>query len=213
MSKGGRHKSAVTCIDCHCEHLPDGTDLIAPCSRCHSGTPHLDLQNCQECHRRAHSPMFSLQFPGNARTECMTCHKKQGKEVTEYPSRHSQLACVSCHPSHDKVPNCLDCHASHITGQAMTDCRLCHPTHHPRQIDLPSYASISFCKPCHTDIINNLLRTPLRHGTLRCTSCHKGMHPPKPIQCQNCHGLPHGMDLLKKHKSCLSCHGDPHLLM
>jgi hypothetical protein len=213
QSKGGKHGTEVACIDCHAEHPPHGVETIAPCSRCHSGTPHLKLENCDQCHSHAHMPMLSLQFPGNARIECMTCHEKQGREVTEFASRHGQLACVSCHPSHDMIPDCLDCHAPHVNGQVMMDCRHCHPTHHPRQIVPPSYASVSFCKPCHIDVIKNLQHTTTNHGILRCTYCHKGLHPPKAIRCQDCHGLPHGWEILRKHKSCLSCHGDPHLLV
>jgi hypothetical protein len=187
-------------------------ETIAPCSRCHSGTPHLELRNCRQCHTKTHTPKTSLQFPGNAKIACMTCHAKQGREVTDSASRHTELSCASCHPTHNNIPDCLDCHGPHTTDQVKIDCRLCHPAHSPRRIVPPSYASVSFCQPCHNKVIKNLRKTTTNHGTLRCTYCHKGMHPQKTIHCRDCHGLPHDWKIHNKQKKCLACHGDPHLL-
>jgi hypothetical protein len=63
QSKGGKHRTEVACLDCHPEHPPHGVETIAPCFRCHSGTPHLQIENCGQCHKHAHVPMLSLQFP------------------------------------------------------------------------------------------------------------------------------------------------------
>ena len=44
-SNGGKHKTAVTCLDCHQEHPPWGENVIPQCSMCHEGTAHFKRTN------------------------------------------------------------------------------------------------------------------------------------------------------------------------
>jgi len=71
-ANGGKHQTEITCLDCHVEHLPDGTDLIPLCSRCHgdSDSPHFQLPNCLGCHTNPHMPIASLVLPDTAKSEC-----------------------------------------------------------------------------------------------------------------------------------------------
>ncbi len=133
-------------------------------------------------------------------SDCIKCHSYEHAEIQSKGGKHGT-----------KV-SCLDCHGPHTADQAMTDCRLCHQAHSPNRIVPPAYASISLCRPCHNNVIRNLRKTTTSHGTLRCTNCHKGMHPQKAIRCRDCHGLPHDWKVHKTEKKCLACHGDPHLL-
>ena len=46
---GGKHKTEVTCLDCHQEHPPWGENTIPKCSMCHEGRSHFELENCLSC--------------------------------------------------------------------------------------------------------------------------------------------------------------------
>ena len=214
-SKGGKHKTAVTCLDCHREHLPAGSDTIAPCSRCHSGTPHFQLENakCLQCHTKAHMPITSITFPLTAKEGCITCHAKQGREVTEFKSKHAEHSCVFCHDTHQSKPVCQECHVPHSDDPEMAECRHCHPTHHPLQIEPIGHTPVKLCAPCHVQIARELRQTATRHGTLSCTYCHSGGHPPPIPKCRDCHGWPHGKKLHRKTPSCNECHNGPHRLI
>src|SRR5210317_2203926 len=56
-SNGGKHQTAVTCLDCHGEHPPWGEDVIPQCSMCHEGRSHFELENCLSCHSNPHEPL------------------------------------------------------------------------------------------------------------------------------------------------------------
>ena len=50
---GNKHKSEVSCMECHDGKHPPGTEkgtLIPACSSCHEGEPHFELANCVSCH-------------------------------------------------------------------------------------------------------------------------------------------------------------------
>lgn len=212
--KGGRHRSEVTCVDCHqAMHPPKGTVVIPPCSQCHSGTPHFSLANCSQCHIVAHMPMTSLEFPGNAKGECLSCHEKQGHDFAEVASRHAAQSCAFCHPVHKKIPGCLQCHKPHLAGQEIPDCLSCHPPHAPSRISPPGNTPGRFCQPCHVEAAKKIAKTTSRHGSLACVYCHSGQHPAPLPQCQQCHGRPHNLKMLRQHKNCLECHMDPHALV
>lgn len=213
-TKGGKHKTDVTCLDCHVEHLPNGKDLIPKCSRCHDDpdTPHFRLKHCLGCHTNPHMPIASLKLPDDAKAACGTCHAQELKWMTENKSKHAEQSCTFCHPVHGQIPKCSECHEPHMKGQKMADCVTCHNPHKPLDIVPPATTPVAFCAPCHKDVAEKLSKTTTKHGQLRCVYCHKGKHPTVPT-CQECHGLPHGPAIHKKFPKCLKCHLDPHLLV
>jgi len=213
-ANGGKHQTEITCLDCHVEHLPDGTDLIPLCSRCHgdSDSPHFQLPNCLGCHTNPHMPIASLVLPDTAKSECGTCHEEELKLIDENPSKHAEKSCTFCHNKHGLIPNCAQCHEPHMEGQEMKDCLICHNPHKPRNIVPPEDTPVKFCGACHGDVADNLAKTTTKHGQLNCVYCHKGEHPTVP-ECQSCHGTPHGEVIHKTFPQCLNCHMDPHLLV
>src|SRR3954462_9997100 len=48
---GGKHKTDVSCNECHTSHRPTSKNNIPECSNCHTGKPHYELKNCLGCHR------------------------------------------------------------------------------------------------------------------------------------------------------------------
>ncbi len=208
---GGRHKTAVTCLDCHVEHLPLGKKTIPKCSKCHKGKPHYKLKNCLSCHVNPHEPLV-LKFGNNVTKPCLTCHPKEGKELKDHPSKHSKLACSFCHPVHGLKPACSKCHKPHVKGQTTRDCVGCHPAHEPLVIHYSNDTPTSYCTPCHKNIGKLLKKTTTKHGTLTCAFCHRGVHGVIP-ECETCHGQPHTAALHKAFPKCLECHMDAHDLV
>ena len=209
-SQGGKHKTAVTCLDCHEEHPPWGTDVIPVCSKCHEGRSHFELENCLGCHTDPHQPL-NLTLADDLVTPCLTCHEQQGQEFKDYTSKHAQQSCTFCHNVHGFIPNCSECHEPHAQGQTMDDCLVCHPVHHPLQISYPETTPRAFCVPCHEEAGKQLAKTTTKHQTFTCAFCHRGTHPSVP-QCQNCHGEPHSPIMHQKMPNCLDCHIDMHYL-
>lgn len=207
---GGKHATAVDCLDCHREHLPSGTDTIPVCSNCHEGTPHFELDNCLSCHSDPHEPL-GLNLAEDITGPCLTCHEQQGKEFEAFPSAHSQQSCTFCHDVHGKIPDCANCHEPHVDGQTTMDCLSCHAAHHPLQISYALTTPREFCSACHEEAGSLLEQTTTKHQAFTCAFCHRGVHPTVP-QCQTCHGEPHSPRMHAKMPSCLECHMDPHNL-
>ena len=209
---GGRHKTAVTCLDCHTEHPPWGKHAIPKCSRCHHGRAHFKLKNCLGCHRNPHEPL-NIHFGRNVTKACVTCHHKEWQQLQDHPSKHSKLACSFCHTYHGEIPPCLRCHKPHRKGQTMKACVMCHPAHMPLVIQYPSTVPNAYCICCHPKIGALLAKTKTKHHDLACVYCHRGHHGYIP-KCQSCHGNPHAkaMPMTKKLK-CLYCHSDAHDLI
>jgi hypothetical protein len=209
-ASGGKHRTAVTCIDCHEEHLPWGKNTIPKCSKCHKGKSHFELENCLACHSDPHQPL-NLKLAADVTGPCLTCHEQQGKEFKEFPSAHAKQSCTFCHNVHGQIPECFKCHKPHAQGQTMDDCLTCHPAHHPLQISYPLTTPRAFCVPCHEEEGELLAKTTAKHQTFTCAFCHRGTHPNVP-QCQTCHGEPHSPAMHKKIPVCLDCHIDAHNL-
>jgi len=208
---GGRHKTAVTCLDCHEEHPPLGKKTIPKCSKCHTGKSHYKLKGCLSCHSNPHEPLV-LELSDNITTPCLTCHPKEGKDLQEYPSKHSKLACTFCHTKHGEIPECSRCHEPHVQGQTTKDCLVCHPPHSPLVIHYPNETPRSYCIPCHEDEGKLLDKTTTKHKTFTCAFCHRGVHGTIP-QCETCHGQPHSAAITRAHPDCLDCHMDAHDLV
>jgi hypothetical protein len=210
-SSGGKHSTAVTCLDCHVEHKPEGTDTIPQCSNCHEGESHFQLENCLACHSDPHQPL-NLVLTGDITGPCLTCHDQQGQEFKDFPSMHAEQSCTFCHEVHGKIPDCAQCHEPHVADQVTADCLGCHQAHHPLQIVPSDETPNSACGACHDDVVELLSQTETKHGQLACAFCHQGSHPAVPT-CQDCHGEPHSAAMHKQMPDCLTCHMNPHKLI
>lgn len=210
--KGNKHKTAVGCLDCHKGHPPmvSKEKIIPACSMCHTGKPHYEIGNCNTCHSNPHAPL-DMKLATNITDPCLSCHPPQGKELKDFPSKHSKLFCTSCHIKHKLIPPCLNCHRPHTTEMVNKDCLVCHPAHQPLTItygpDMPS----KFCASCHQQYYDTLLSTDTKHSKLACVFCHKEKHKMIP-ECQSCHGSPHPVAMLQKYPKCNMCHISAHSL-
>ncbi|SHJ27115.1 hypothetical protein SAMN02745165_01923 [Malonomonas rubra DSM 5091] len=212
LASGGKHASAVTCVDCHPHHLPTDKTTRLDCASCHTDRPHYQLDNCQHCHLDPHQPLMSLRDPLKpAKKECLSCHAEVGQQMAAEPSRHAKLFCNRCHEKHRQIPACLDCHQPHQQSQSADVCQQCHPAHQPLLVAPSGRLPANACRPCHVEEANDLASTTTLHGGINCLYCHKGRHPSTP-QCQDCHGLPHTQAIHGKYRDCLECHGDAHNL-
>jgi len=214
-TNGARHLTKVTCLDCHHEHPPAGTEVIPECSRCHNPQEnrHFAVGKCAGCHDPHHPLKMDFSAAGNELIPvCLSCHQEPGVELAKYPSRHSQMSCAECHPQHGTFQECSTCHEAH-GGVEMSyqDCRRCHKPHMPTLVKYDSSIPISFCAACHRKETGMLAENRTKHHALSCVYCHKNQHKVVP-ECEVCHGRPHGEGIHKKFASCLKCHVDAHAL-
>ena len=210
-SNGGKHQTAVTCLDCHAEHPPWGENVIPQCSMCHEGTSHFALENCLSCHSNPHEPL-ALNLAGDIKEPCLTCHEGPGQDFVDYKSAHAEQSCTFCHNVHGRIPDCSECHEPHVADQVTSDCLGCHPAHHPLQINYAMTTPRAACVVCHEEVGAQLEQTVTKHQTFTCAFCHRGQHPNVP-QCQTCHGEPHSQVMHEKMPNCLDCHMDAHFLV
>ena len=210
-NNGGKHKTEVTCLDCHAEHPPWGEDTIPQCSRCHEGQAHFELENCLACHSNPHEPL-ALRLAPDVKDACLTCHEGPGQDFANYASKHAEQSCTFCHEVHGQIPECTKCHEPHAEGQVFSDCLGCHPAHHPLQIAPALTTPRSFCVACHEEAGAALEKTVTKHQTFTCAFCHRTEHPSIP-ECQTCHGEPHSAAMHQKMPNCIDCHLDPHHLV
>ncbi|MDH4319463.1 MAG: hypothetical protein OEV64_13815 [Desulfobulbaceae bacterium] len=212
---GGRHKTEVSCRDCHEEHLPLGENTIPQCSKCHdsSDREHFGVPNCLGCHTNPHTPLnISIEDSTASVTVCLTCHGEKGEELKAFPSMHTQQNCTVCHPARHKAINkCFTCHEGHDPSQVYEDCLKCHKPHSPKNITYSEDIPSQFCGFCHTEVYKNLTTNPSKHGQFNCAFCHQDKHPTVP-KCTDCHDSIHDESLLSKFPNCLQCHTDPHNL-
>jgi|WetSurSiteA1Bulk_404760.scaffolds.fasta_scaffold13044_2 predicted CXXCH cytochrome family protein len=211
-SKGAKHKTAVSCMDCHKGHPPmvSKEKIIPLCSACHAGKKHYEIGGCNACHSDPHAPV-DMKLGANITGPCLSCHEQQGKEVKDHPTLHSKLFCTTCHKEHKQVPPCLQCHRAHTSEMVNKDCLTCHPAHQPLSITYGPDMSSNFCAPCHQKIANTLTGTTTKHSKLACVFCHKEKHKMVPA-CESCHGSPHPASMTAKFKNCNACHISAHSL-
>ena len=208
---GGKHKE-VGCLACHKGHYPKipKSAMIPKCSECHKGKPHFRLAHCEKCHVNPHEPL-NIRLRGYLKKACITCHKKEGKIMAKYHTKHSALACNACHIRHGYIPSCLKCHKPHFAGQTNKECKLCHNAHRPLPVFYGMNVPNRDCIACHPKIGKMLASTHTKHRKLKCVFCHRGRHKIIPT-CQACHGEPHPHVIVKGRK-CLDCHFDAHALV
>lgn len=209
-SKGGKHKTDVSCMDCHQGHPPTTADIIPQCNMCHEGEPHFALENCLGCHRDPHAPL-DIKLAEGITDACLTCHTDQYDQLQKHPSLHTELSCSECHNAHGLIPNCMQCHEPHIDNQQMAECLACHKVHMPADVayaeDIPS----TQCAACHDTAYDLLVNSQVKHADLACATCHQDTHKMIP-KCEDCHGVPHPAGLLAKFPTCGDCHGIAHNL-
>jgi hypothetical protein len=211
-SKGAKHKTAITCTGCHQGHPPmvSKEKIIPFCSSCHAGKPHYEIGGCNTCHSDPHAPL-EMKLAANLTDPCLSCHSQQGKEVKNFPSKHSKLFCTTCHKGHREVPECLKCHQPHSTDMVNKDCLACHPAHQPLTIAFSAETPNKSCAACHKSIGDTLASVDTKHSKLACVSCHKEKHKYVPA-CESCHGAPHPAGMIKQFPKCNMCHMSAHSL-
>ena len=210
---GGKHRTDLSCQDCHMAHPPAEKGVIPACSLCHPAeeNAHFGVGNCEECHQ-PHKPMkIDYSQVKDVKPACASCHGEVAQQLVDFPSKHSDLDCKACHLQHGTFQNCLECHEGHSKDMTYKDCLTCHQPHKPVQVTYGDKLPSKFCASCHDTEAANLQNFKTKHSALSCVYCHPGTH--KSIQtCQVCHGEPHDADLHVKFPDCLKCHGDPHKL-
>lgn len=215
-NEGTKHQ--IDCTRCHKQYhiyRPEKVsyeDILPQCETCH-GQPHgAAFAECFDCHVDAHAPT-KIPSPSSMEEECSTCHPKVGKEITAHMSAHTDLDCSSCHHSkHGYIPECMECHDPHTGKMTQADCLACHPPHRPMHIICPDLTSQETCAACHDEAYDLLKVSGTKHTALLCTKCHPGEHK-SILQCEDCHGKPHGEAIMKKFETCGGCHGVAHDLL
>ena len=214
-NNGARHLTAVTCLDCHQEHPPVGSNPIPLCSQCHDPKvkKHYTVDNCGNCHYPHYPLQMDIASVGDdLRTVCLSCHEQQGVELAKYPSKHTEMSCAECHPKHATYQDCLACHEGHgNANMAYQDCLRCHQPHMPTVVKYDASIPSPFCAACHQKELDMLAKDRTKHHDLACVYCHKSQHKVVP-ECEICHGRPHGEGMHKKFPNCLDCHIDAHAL-
>lgn len=212
---GNKHKSEVSCLDCHEGKHPPGTakgSLIPQCSKCHTDQPHFQLQNCMGCHSNPHQPLNIVLEGEGQKAACNTCHPSIVQEIDTHKSAHAGFSCSFCHEKHRFKPDCLDCHEAHVEGQKFENCITCHQAHQPLTLAFTKQVENSDCGACHPDIRSTLESGKTKHAKFLCVFCHADKHGVVPA-CQNCHDEPHSKELLSKFKTCNDCHMTAHSLL
>ena len=210
-TRGAKHSTEVTCLDCHSEHPPKGTEVVPACSMCHDPAEknHFSADNCLDCHNPHHPLEINFSKIAMVKPSCISCHHDEGTQLSEYPSKHSELDCKECHLEHGRFLACLECHEPHIEEMTYQDCLTCHKPHMPMVVKYPETVPSTFCTGCHIREAELLLGTSTLHRQLSCAYCHKTQHKLIP-QCTICHGMPHSNPLHAKFPDCLKCHIDAH---
>lgn len=211
-AKGNKHKTAVSCSDCHKGHPPMvSKDKIIPlCSECHAGKKHYEIGNCRTCHSNPHAPV-DMKLAANLTAPCLSCHEKQGEEMKTHQTKHSKFFCTTCHKAHKQIPPCMQCHRPHSSDMTEKDCQVCHPAHQPLTITYGADMPSKTCASCHKNIYDTLTGTDTKHAKLACVYCHKDKHRYIPA-CETCHGSPHPTGMVAKFPKCNMCHTSAHSL-
>lgn len=206
--RGGKHKTAVGCMDCHQGHPPQVQDIIPECNMCHTGNKHFELDDCLRCHSNPHAPL-DLQLAGGMTDPCLTCHTSQRNQLEEHESLHTQLDCTACHSEHGLIPDCIQCHQPHSDEMGQEDCSRCHQAHKPLVVAYEESTPSIHCAACHNQAYDLLQASSTKHHDLNCAACHQARHKMIP-ECQDCHGEPHPAGILSRFESCGACHGIAH---
>lgn len=201
---GGKHKTEVSCLDCHAGHRPTSKNNIPQCSGCHEGEPHYQEKGCLTCHKNPHKPL-NIAFGSKVTKPCLACHTEQITQLKENKSKHTSLFCSRCHDVHRKVPQCVDCHKPHSTEMAQADCGKCHQAHSPAVLTYGVDVPNKDCGACHKKASGLLSATQTKHKSVACVRCHQNKHKTVPA-CQQCHPQKHPAQIMKRFSKCGTCH-------
>lgn len=211
-NEGGKHK--IDCTQCHTKYhaynpgKQNWAEIMPKCETCH-GKYHGDkFVACMQCHA-PHAPKTEIAVNAETAKTCGDCHGKVAQTLQQSPSKHTKVACATCHHSkHGLIPSCMSCHKPHASGQTDKDCLACHPAHTPLVIAYPKDTKNSVCGGCHGAVQKKLEASTGKHRQVLCAQCHtKHRYIPK---CAECHAQPHAEGLLKKFPNCSQCHVDVH---
>lgn len=209
---GGKHRFA--CQKCHSTFhaynpiKANWAAIMPKCGTCHEKPHGPKITDCAGCHSNPHAPK-KISATAQLTTACFDCHGAVRDELIKFPSKHTKVACATCHTSHGYKPSCFACHKPHEKGQAITTCITCHPVHRPTQIVYGKNVPSATCGSCHGQIYNKLVKGVSKHKAVACVTCHKDRHRFIP-ECTSCHGKPHQTVLHDKFPRCLTCHVDVH---
>ena len=204
IASAGAGHNTITCFDCHSSHRPASKENIPQCSQCHTGKAHYELKGCLGCHKNPHTPL-KVSFGNNVTDPCLTCHSQQIKQLGENKSKHTNLACSSCHSVHRIVPECSQCHKPHSAEMTKADCKTCHKAHMPKAVIYGTEVPNKSCGACHKKAMELLGANQSKHNKLACVFCHAAKHKTVPT-CQSCHNAPHAAGILQKFPKCFDCH-------
>jgi predicted CXXCH cytochrome family protein len=211
--KGMAHKTAVTCVDCHKAHPPQTDGVMPECAACHDpkDNSHYQVGGCVTCHD-PHAPLeLDFSQAKETRAACIGCHGDINQAMQARPSKHLEVDCALCHPTHGGKQACVECHAPHSPEMTSADCLVCHPAHTPTQMNFTDGLPSIHCAACHGEVSAMLAASPAKHRELDCVTCHQGTHG-SAMSCEDCHGQPHEAGLHSKFPDCLKCHTNPHNL-
>ncbi|MCL7414464.1 MAG: cytochrome c3 family protein [ANME-2 cluster archaeon] len=199
--EGGKH-SKKGCEFCHQSH-----GYIMECEQCHGSFHQGVFVDCGECHTDAHKPT-DIEFTDVAieKSLCIKCHTNVNVTFTINPSKHANLDCIMCHPSHGQKQQCSKCHRPHGEESTQADCFVCHRGHTPRDVKYSGSTPATLCLECHEQAGNTLLNSNTKHTTMACVKCHPN-HAQVP-SCMDCHGTPHTSTTT----DCERCHISAHEL-
>jgi hypothetical protein len=208
MAAGGRHRN-VPCVACHLGRHGTATQRLQECSRCHRKAKgaHFRLDKCRGCHRNPHTPL-NISF-GDIKGVCVNCHAEQVSQLRDNKSKHTALACSTCHDVHRKVPQCTRCHKPHSPEMAVSECKKCHKAHMPKVVTYADDIPSRDCAACHEKAFDLLAAGRTRHEALACAFCHRQRHRMVP-DCRGCHGSPHPEGIMAKFPECGDCHKIAH---
>ena len=205
---GRKHKTEISCQDCHNGHPPTNRKIIPQCGQCHEGKAHFKLAGCLSCHSNPHTPLV-IKFGNNVTDACVTCHAGQIVKLRENKSKHTALNCSFCHNVHGKIPNCTQCHKVHYAEQTKDDCKKCHQAHMPKNVAYNEKTPSKDCAACHKKAYDLLSASAFKHSKLACAACHQAKHKMIP-QCQSCHGNRHPAAIMAQFPKCGMCHNIAH---
>ena len=213
---GEAHKE-LSCMECHEEHPPVGTNAIPECSNCHTedDNAHFAVQQCGACHNPHHPLLVDFTASDDARSACASCHQEQVDELAANPSAHTEQDCNACHSQHGleqgQYQTCLDCHEGHTPEMILENCLECHKPHSPLNIIFDDTVAVELCAGCHQDKATALTTLQTKHSEMACVECHSGKHK-NITACVDCHDQPHDQYMHTKFPECITCHRDPHNL-
>ncbi len=108
QTANSKHNTEVTCASCHTEHAQ-----IPSCFDCHDTEGHragLADADCLRCHTDPHDPLNLTFSKAEPQKSCAGCHGEVYDTLLKSDTRHTQLTCTLCHPSHGEIPECQKCH-------------------------------------------------------------------------------------------------------